>query len=241
MTQFSGFPEAGFRFLRALKRNNRREWFLEHKPVYDAEVRAPMEMFVEDIGARLGRMAPEFVAHPKTSIYRIYRDTRFSHDKTPYKTHIAAVFPHRDLGKHQGAGFYVHVSPDEVFAGGGLYRPEPRDLLTIRLRLLDDYASFRRIVARRQFREMFGELSGEQLQRTPRGFPPDHPASDLLRYRQFLAGRPLSIELATSPEFLKEVARTFRALLPMCRFLNEAIRKGQETGDPAMNAPRSHI
>jgi uncharacterized protein (TIGR02453 family) len=230
MTRFRGFSDESFRFLRGLKRNNRRDWFLRNKHRYDTAVRAPMEALVYDVGERLQSFAPEFAANPKRSIYRIYRDTRFSHDKRPYKTHIAAVFPHRELGKHQGAGFYVHVAPDDVFAGGGLYRPERRDLQAIRLKLADQHETFRRIVSTRMFREMFDELSGERLERVPRGFASDHPASDLLKYKQFLAGRPLPGELATSSAFPKELVRTFRTLLPMIRFLNSAIELERNGG-----------
>lgn len=223
MTRFEGFSAEAFRFLADLKRNNRRDWFLERKSTYLREVRDPMEHFVEAIGARLEGFAPEFVANPRTSVYRIYRDTRFSADKSPYKPHVAALFPHRELGKHQGAGFYVHVAPDDVFVGGGLYRPERQDLLAVRTRLSSEHRAFQSLVSRPVFRRMFRELSGEQLQRVPRGFPSDHPAADLLRHKQFLARRNLDSRVAQTPDFTGEVIRTFRALLPICRFLNDAI------------------
>jgi uncharacterized protein (TIGR02453 family) len=220
---FGGFPDETYRFLRGLRRHNEREWFLERKDVYLRVVRAPMEELVADVGRALGRFAGEFTANPKTSIYRIYRDVRFSPDKSPYKTHIAAVFPHRDLGKHLGAGFYVHVSPEDVFAGGGLYRPGRRELQAVRSRLATQPERFRRLIRAARFHRVFGELSGEQLTRVPRGFPADHPAGDLLRYVQFLAGRSFPSEAPMSPRFARDVVETFRALLPLCRFLNAAI------------------
>lgn len=225
---FTGFSEETYRFLRGLKRHNDREWFLERKDLYMRVVRAPMEALVEHLGRRLGRFAPEFTANPKTSIYRIYRDVRFSPDKSPYKTHIAAVFPHRDLGKHVGAGFYVHVAPEDVFAGGGLYRPGTRELQAVRNRLAHDPGRFRRLIRAPKFHRMFSELSGEQLSRVPRGFPADHPAGDLLRYRQFLAGRSFPAASPMSARFADEVVETFRVLLPLCRFLNQTILEDRE-------------
>ena len=119
------FTPATLRFLRALKRNNRREWFNAHRDDYEAHVRQPMTAIVERLAVDLRTFAPELVASPKLSMYRIYRDTRFSDDKKPYKTHVAAVFPTRGLAKHEGAGVYFHVAPDEVWIGGGMYSPQP--------------------------------------------------------------------------------------------------------------------
>src|SRR4051794_21189306 len=107
------FPPETVRFLRALKRNNRREWFQTRKERFEAEVRAPMIDVIEQLALDFREFAPELVASPKSSLYRIYRDTRFSENKTPYKTHVAAVFPWRGLPKHEGAGLYFHVAPDE--------------------------------------------------------------------------------------------------------------------------------
>src|SRR6266436_7228711 len=126
------FSAETLRFLRALKRNNRREWFNAHRDDYEAHVRQPMTAIVERLAVDLRAFAPELVASPKVSIYRIYRDTRFSEDKSPYKTHAAAVFPRSGLGKHQGAAFYLHISPTELLIGGGLYMPMPEDLNAIR-------------------------------------------------------------------------------------------------------------
>src|SRR6185369_11740810 len=131
-TAFSAFPKEGVQFLRRLKRNNNREWFQEHKTIYEESVKRPMTELIEAIAVDFQKFAPEMTASLKVSAYRIYRDTRFSKDKSPYKTHVAAVFPHANLGKHEGAGFYVHISPAEVFIGGGLYMPLPEDLNTVR-------------------------------------------------------------------------------------------------------------
>src|SRR3982074_839639 len=120
---FQGFPEEGMKFLRSLARNNDREWFQPRKHIYDEQVKAPMQELILAVTREMMRFAPDYVAEPGKAIYRIYRDTRFSKDKTPYKTHIAAIFKHRDLGKNSGAGFYFSVSADEIEVGGGIYMP----------------------------------------------------------------------------------------------------------------------
>src|SRR5215471_12609023 len=186
---FSAFPKEGLQFLRNLQRNNNREWFLDHKPIYEQYVKQPISDLIEALGAEFQRFAPEMVATLKVSAYRIHRDTRFSKDKSPFKTHVAAVFPHSRLGKHEGAGFYLHVSPSELLIGGGLYMPAPEDLNAVRQKISDDAESFIRIVESRQFRKLFGKVNGERLSRVPRGFAGEHPAADYLKLKQFLAGR----------------------------------------------------
>src|SRR6267142_1031924 len=122
------FPKEGLQFLRSLKRNNNREWFQKHKSIYETHVKGPIENVVSAIAVDFDRFAPEMVASSRVSVYRIYRDTRFSKDKSPYKTHVAAVFPRAGLSKHEGAGFYVHIATTELLIGGGLYMPLPEEL-----------------------------------------------------------------------------------------------------------------
>src|SRR5262244_2590321 len=156
---FAAFPKEGLQFLRTLKRNNNREWFQEHKSIYDNSVKQPMLNLIDALAIEFQKFAPEMVASPKVSAYRIYRDTRFSNDKSPYKTHIAAVFPRLGLGKHEGAGFYLHINPSELLIGGGLYMPLPEDLSSVRQKISDDAESFLKIVTNRQFRRMFGTVT----------------------------------------------------------------------------------
>ena len=222
-SRFRGFPEEGLQFLSALKKNNKREWFQKRKELYLATVKDPMNSFIVAVSADLEEFAPEMTGSPKISAYRIYRDTRFSSNKAPYKTHAAAVFPRRGLEKHESAGLYVHIAPDEVFVGGGLFRPVSADLQAVREHLALHHASFRSIVGSQRFRKFFGALSGEQLTRVPRGFDKDHPGADLLRYKQFLASRRFEPGVATTPAFYPEVIRTFKVLLPLIRFLNDPI------------------
>src|SRR6266705_5318501 len=171
MRAFSAFPKQGIQFLQSLKRNNNREWFLEHKSIYEKHVKQPMADLIGALASEFRQFAPEMVASPKVSFYRIHRDTRFSKDKTPYKTHVAAVFPRSGLGKHEGAGYYLHVAPTELLIGGGLYMPLPEDLNAIRSHIAENAETFTGIVEGRQFRRLFGTIGGEQLSRVPRGFP----------------------------------------------------------------------
>ena len=182
-----------------------------------------MSDLIETLAVEFQRFAPEMVATPKASAYRIHRDTRFSKDKSPYKTHIAAVFPRSGLGKHDGAGFYLHIAPKEVFMGGGLYMPEPEDLGRVRQRIADTPDVFLKIIGSRTFKKLFGEVTGDQLSRVPRGFPPDHPAADYLRHKNFLASRRFPAEVAVRPQFRKLVVETFKGMVPFVRFLNEPI------------------
>ena len=224
---FLAFPKEGLQFLRSLKRHNDREWFQDHKSTYEAYVKQPIHELIETIAGDFQSFAPEMVASPKISAYRIHRDTRFSKDKSPYKTHVAAVFPRAGLGKHEGAAFYLQIAPAEVLVGGGLYMPLPEDLRAIRNHIAEDPKGLLKIAGSPVFRKMFGSIDGEQLRRVPRGFPSDHPAADYLRYKQFLAGRTFSGDIATTARFYKLVVETFRGMLPLIRFLNEPIVKAR--------------
>src|SRR4030095_12072586 len=192
------FTADTLKFLRALKRNNRREWFNAHRDDYETHVRQPMTTIVERLADDFRAFAPELVASPKVSMYRIYRDTRFSDNKTPYKTHIAAVFPTRGLLKHEGAGLYFHISPDEVWVGGGMYAPQPAQLFAVREHIAGPVDELRRIVGSPGFRRHVGKLEGEKLTRVPRGFPKDHEAAEFLKHRHFLAGAEFPASLAPS-------------------------------------------
>jgi uncharacterized protein (TIGR02453 family) len=217
---FPGFPPEGLTFFRSLKRNNRREWFQPRKHIYDETLRAPMIELVTALDAEMMKFAPAHVREPESAIYRIYRDTRFSSDKTPYKTHIAAIFPHRGLAKHSCAGLYFSVSPEEVEIAGGVYMPMPEDLRAIRLHLLDQHEEFRRIVKGRTLRGLMGELQGDHLSRVPKGFPADHPAADLVRQKQWLVYVTLEPAIATTPKLFTEVVKRIRAMAPFLAFLN---------------------
>jgi uncharacterized protein (TIGR02453 family) len=219
----SPFTRKTLSFLRALKRNNDREWFKTRKSEYETHVRAPMIELLARLAADFRTFAPELVADPKVSLYRIYRDTRFSEDKTPLKTHAAAHFPHRALGKSGGGGLYLEVAPSWVWIGGGLYMAQTHELAAIRAHIDRSHRTLRRIVESRTFVKTVGELHGEQLTRVPHGFPKEHPAAHYLRFRQFLAGREYPAEFACDPRFYREVVTVFRQVAPLVRFLNAPI------------------
>jgi uncharacterized protein (TIGR02453 family) len=212
-------------FLRALKRHNDREWFRERRAVYDEHVHAPMVAVIERLAHDFRSFAPELVAEPRRSMYRIYRDTRFSADKSPLKTNIAAVFPPRAGIKHESAGLYLEVAHGWVWAGGGLYRPSSVSLYRVRQRIADNLQVFKKLVVAPAFRRQCGTLQGECLRRVPRPFSADHPAAGLLRHKQFLAWREFPADLAASPQFYPSVLGVFRAIAPLVRFLNDAVEE----------------
>src|SRR5438034_5193188 len=154
---FSAFPDQGLQFLHSLKRNNNREWFQSHKSIYEQYVKQPMTELIAALAQEFQKFAPEMLASPKVSAYRIYRDTRFTKDKSPYKTHVAAVFPRSGLGKHEGAGFYLHVAPTELLIGGGLYMPLPEDLTAIRSHIAENAETITGIMQGSQFFRMLGK------------------------------------------------------------------------------------
>jgi uncharacterized protein (TIGR02453 family) len=214
------FTTETLRFLRALKRNNDREWFRARKDRYEEHVRGPMVALIERLALDFKRFAPEIVASPKASLYRIYRDTRFSDDKTPLKVQVSASFRWKGLAKGEGAGLYLEVHPQWVWMGGGFWRPPMPALVRIREHIAVTYPEIDRIATARSFTRLFTELDGEKMTRVPRGFPQDHPAAEYLKFRQFLGGREFPPEFATTREFYPTLVETYRALMPLIRFLN---------------------
>ena len=217
------FTSELLKFLQGLKRNNRRDWFNARREAYETHVRQPMLAVIGRLSDDLRDFAPEIVASQKTSMYRIYRDVRFSENKAPYKTHVAASFPTRGLPRHEGAGLYFHLSPDEIWVGGGMYAPQPAQLQAVREHIAANYKRLRTIVESAGFRRVVGSLEGEKLQRVPRGFPKDHEAAEYLRYRQFLAGCGFPPAIATTPRFYENLIKVFRQVAPFARFLNEPL------------------
>ncbi len=209
------------KFLRGIKRNNNREWFQKKKPVFEAELKAPMIQLVEEINGELLRFAPEYVTEPKKAIFRFYRDTRFSNNKDPYKTHIAAWFKRSGFNDKSAAGFYFHVSAEEIIVAGGLYMPPPDQLLAVRTHLLDHHERFRKLGKSKKISTLLDGFGGDSLTRDPKGFPKEHPASDLIRMKQWGYSAQLPASIATTPKLVQEVARRFEALTPVVDFLNE--------------------
>jgi uncharacterized protein (TIGR02453 family) len=226
---FAGFRPAALTFLRGLARHNERAWFLAHKDAYELEVLGPMREFVEEIDDRLARFAPEISGDARRSIFRIYRDIRFSHDKRPYKTHAACWFFHRDSDPkvgHDGggAGFYFHIEPGRSQVGGGLWMPGSEVLTDLREAIAATPEVFEKTAHSPAMRRRFGGLDDEAvLTRMPRGYAEDHPAAKWLRFKSFTAGRMLSDSQVTRADLAAVVVRDYALLLPLVRFLNGAL------------------
>jgi uncharacterized protein (TIGR02453 family) len=224
------FSSETLKFLRALKRNNDREWFQARRERYETHVRGPMIALIERLAADFPRFAPEIVASPKTSLYRIYRDTRFSDDKTPLKIQVSASFRWRGLAKGEGAGLYLEVHPKWVWMGGGFWAPEAPQLLRIRQHIAETYPEIDRLARGRALTKITGGLEGERLTRVPRGFAKDDPAADYLKLRQYLAGREFPPEFAASAGFYPALLETYKAIVPLVRFLNEPLTEASSEG-----------
>jgi uncharacterized protein (TIGR02453 family) len=220
---FAGFPPEALKFFRQLERNNRREWFEQRKQTFLETVRAPMEELVAAIDAALAAFAPEAVTLPERAIYRIYRDTRFTSDKTPYKTHIAASFFRADLGRHVAGGYYFEVSHRHVGIAGGVYMPTPENLRLIRLHILEHHERFDSIAREKKLLAAMGPLTGDRLSRPPKGFPPDHPAIEWIKFRHWYFWKELPAELATTRRLLPEIVLRFRLMKPVIDFFNEPL------------------
>lgn len=219
-TRFPGFPPEALRFLRALKRNNRREWFQPRKEQFESLVKAPMLALVAELNADLMKFAPEYVTDPKKSVFRIYRDVRFSSDKRPYKTNIAASFHRRGV---EGGGLYFSVSADEVEVAAGIYHPSREVTLAVRQHIAENYQELQRLLADRKVQKKYGGLKGDELSRAPKGFESCHPALDLIKKKDWLLDVSLDASIATTPDLHTDLAALFRAMHPFCEFLNRPL------------------
>ncbi len=224
MATFPGFPKQTLTFFRQLAANNDRAWFNAHKETFEAVVKSPMIELVTLVADDLRAFAADYVPDkPEKSIYRIYRDTRFSKDKTPYKTHIAAHFQHRRVGKNLGAGFYFAVSHESVEIAGGMYMPGPDQLRAVRGVLLKDHAKFAKLCGDKSLVKAAGELLGEKLTRVPKVYPADSPAAEWLKRKQFYFDISLPAKAALDKTIRKEIASRFRKMQPMVDYLNDAL------------------
>jgi uncharacterized protein (TIGR02453 family) len=214
------FREAGLKFLRGLKRNNRREWFEAHKPEFERELKQPMLSLIETVNGAMQDFAPAHVRPPQKCMMRIYRDIRFSSDKRPYKSHISAWWSREGLEKTSGGGFYMHIAPEEVVIAAGVYMPEREQLLAIRNYLLLHHAEVRELLTDRNLKRSMDSFSGMPLTRPPKGFPKEHPAMDLLLCRQWGVEGRLESSRALKKDFAREVIRYFRLAAPLVEALN---------------------
>jgi uncharacterized protein (TIGR02453 family) len=219
----------GLAFLRAMVRANKgdpaeaRAWFQENKATYEAELKEPMLAIIRHVTNAMLEFAPQHVRPAEKSFFRIYRDTRFSNDKRPYKEHVAAWWSRSGLEKTSGAGYYFHIAPKEVIVAAGAYMPEKEQLAAIRHWLLDHHEELRRELGRPAVRKAFSEFEGNALVRPPKGFPADHAGLDLIRCRQWGLAATLPVEAALEPGFAEVVVKHFRLATPVVELLNEPI------------------
>ena len=223
-------------FLRSLKRNNSREWFHERRDQYEVHCKQPMVAVIEGLATDLRGFAPDLVADPKVSLFRQFRDTRFSDDKTPMKTHLAATFPNRTLGRLNGAGLYFEIAPGWVWIGGGLWRPDASQLQLVRDHIVEHHTHFEAIVTAPKFLKL-GGLRGDRLTRVPRGYAKDHPAAAYLRHRQLIGFREEPAAFATAKNFHHQLSDTLQTLTPLVQFLNAPLIASQQ---PARRAHLLH-
>jgi uncharacterized protein (TIGR02453 family) len=228
---FAGFSPDAIDFLAELAQNNDRAWFQPRKADYERLLKEPMEQLCVALGESFRANGIPLSADPARSPFRIYRDVRFSKDKRPYKTAVAASFgwsgdgnetPGRSHADNvHASGGYFHLQPGEIYVGGGVWHPEPSWLKGFRDRIVDDRDGFLAIVEAPAFAEMFGSIGddGESLKRVPTGYPPDHPAADLLRKKNVTFGRRLSDAEATSPDLPSVITESFAVGTPLLRYL----------------------
>jgi len=224
------FTKRTLTFFRGLARHNEKPWFEAHREQYETEVRTPMRELIEDLDERFGEFAPEIGGDPKRSMFRIYRDIRFSKDKSPYKTHAACWFNHRNASHSVGseadagsAGYYFHLQPGgKSGLGAGVWMPPRPQLNKLRDAIAKDPKGFDKMV--RSLPPRFGGLEDEgALKRMPRGYAEDHPAAKWLRFQSFTTGHSLTDAQVTSPSLAWLLAHEYKALLPLVRWLNSAL------------------
>jgi len=219
-------PEA-LTFLRNLARHNDREWFQPRKAQYEAELKEPMLAVIRKVTDAMMDFAPSFVRPAEKCLFRIYRDTRFSNNKLPYKTHVAAWWSHQGLAKTSGAGYYFHVSAKEVIIAAGAYMPEKDQLAAIRHWLLDHHAEFRKLIQSPKVKRTFEEFEGNALTRPPKGFPCEHPGMELIRCRQWGLAATLPAAEALKPKLADTIIRHFKIAAPVVDALNTPIAAAQ--------------
>jgi uncharacterized protein (TIGR02453 family) len=216
------FTPESFAFLRELSENNNRDWFTANKKRYESEVRDPALQFITDFAPRLHRIAPHLVADPRPvggSMFRIYRDTRFSRDKSPYKTHLGIHFFHEKAKAAASVpGFYLHIAADECFAAAGIWHPDPKALAKIRDTIARGSTEWKAIKRSKL------PIEGASLKRPPRGFAPDHPMIDDLKRTDFVTSVRRSKKEICSKNFMADFAASCRKMSPLVRFVARSLK-----------------
>jgi len=216
----SSVESSVFRFLKDLQKNNEREWFTANKAKYTA-AHEEIISFADDLLLEMKKHDDIETVSGKKSLFRIYRDVRFSKDKSPYKNHFSGSF--KRGSKWLRGGYYFHIEPGKIFVGGGFFSPSKEDLQRVREEIVEDDAPMRQILNDKQFKKHFGELQGEQLKTAPKGFDKEHPAIDLIRYKQFYFISEFSEEEAQSKDFAKKVSDRFALLRPYFNYMSDVL------------------
>jgi uncharacterized protein (TIGR02453 family) len=219
------FTRDSLKFLTELRTHNDRDWFQSNKERYETQVRDPMLRLITDLAPRLRKINPHMVADPRPtggSMMRIYRDIRFSKDKSPYKTAVAAHFGHAKGEESAAPAYYMHIEPGRSLIGAGVWRPEPAALKKIRDAIVADSKRWQRVAAVGQ-RGSACKMAGESLQRVPRGYDPDHPLAEDLKRKDFTVARPLADREVVAPSFLALTLATFKQTAGFVEFLAEAV------------------
>jgi uncharacterized protein (TIGR02453 family) len=223
MNSFPGFPKDLFRFLNDLSKNNNRDWFNENKDRYQKSVVFPVKDFIVAMGGELPKISRNFVADPRTnggSMFRIYRDIRFSKDKRPYKDNVGCQFRHVAGKTAHAPGFYVHLQPGIVFVGGGIWKPPNPVLDKIRSAIVEQPDKWSKVIKGSKF---FSTIEGDQLKRPPRGYDADHPFIEDLKRKSFFLKHDVKPSLITKPEFMDETLLAFRQASPLMKFITNAM------------------
>ena len=226
MADFTGFPKELFVFLKDLAANNNRDWFNANKERYIRYAKEPALAFITTMKERLGEVSASYVADPRASggsMFRIYRDTRFSKDKRPYKENIGCQFRHVAGKDAHAPGFYIHLAPGDSFAGGGIWLPPTPILNKVRDTIDRKQHEWKKIKEFIQTSENIKTMEGDSLKRPPQGFSADHPYIDDLKLKTFFAGRNLKNGEVTSTGFTELIVSTFQDLVPLMRFINDAL------------------
>lgn len=223
------FTAESLKFIRGLARNNDREWFEPRRTIYESALRQPMLALIATVNEQMIHFAPEHVKAPQKTVLRIYRDTRFSKNKLPYKQHYAAWWGSAGMMKTSGAGFYFHLSARTLVIAAGLYMPDPVQLLAVRRYLLDHHAEFRSLLAARKLRTTMKPTDAQALTRAPKGFAAEHPAIDLILCRNWGVEAELPSDAALDEKFALTLAGYFQTAAPVVAFLNRPLARSTTT------------
>jgi len=226
MGQDFQFEPSLIKYLRDLKKNNERPWFKAHKARYEDELRGPMLHFIEEFAPHLEKISEHFMADARPvggSLFRIYRDTRFAKDKTPYKTHAGAHFRHERAKNAHAPGFYLHMEPGNVFMGAGIWHPDGPTLGKIREAMVADPKRWKRLSTAKALKTAGIELVGDSLKRPPRGFDAEHPLIEDLKRKDFILAAYTDEADALAPDFIKRFAKFCTRAAPVAEFITGAL------------------